>query len=614
MPIYYFDGGIIGRSSGRSAVGAAAYRSAEKLRSHAAGSAAYRAGDELREGEGVIVHDYRRKGGVRHSEIMLPQTEILLADKVGDGAEMRRRKINHAPPEFKDRETLWNAVEASEKRKDAQLAREIIVGLQREFELQEQIAVLREYIKDNFVDKGMCADFNIHDKKDGNPHAHIMLTTRHVTPDGFGLKNTSWNDKALFLGWRESWADVNNRMFERKGLAERIDHRSYEDQGIDREPMIHLGYEAAALERKGIKTERGNHNREVMRRNAERETLKAEHKQEITKSATHENPVNDEHSIEKTVHNTEEMRKISKLEKELQKIREAQKTAPYIENPVKFENEPPFVSPLEKQLKAEKAMQHLEKMQEKQNGAEQIAKRMNALKEKYIAYEAEKNPLIAQHNKDKLELPPLEYRAELIEEHAKNIEVLQGRAAQLQEARQNVRLLEFKKKKDLDEKLAQATQELGRAQDFFKNRFHIDPSQAYEELKRLQEEIRAKQKELNAKQVMVQSIREKQDSIELEYHTQKLLNETRPDHEQISHLLEQMHQPPKSVREQQLQERIERQLNVIGDTSFQKVIDNLPPYEARILTNIRQQAKERERIKEMERAEQERDHSFERGR
>jgi hypothetical protein len=126
LPIYYFDGGIIGRSSGRSAVGAAAYRAAERLCSRAPGSAAYRAGDELREGKGVIVHDYTRKGGVRHSEIMLPKD---------------------APPEFKDRETLWNVVEASEKRKDAQLAREIIVGLQREFELQEQIAVLREYIK-----------------------------------------------------------------------------------------------------------------------------------------------------------------------------------------------------------------------------------------------------------------------------------------------------------------------------------------------------------------------------------------------------------------------------------------------------------------------------------
>jgi hypothetical protein len=412
-----------------------------------------------------------------------------------------------------------------------------------------------------------------------------MLTTRHVTPDGFGLKNAKWNEHALFLGWRENWADVNNCMFERKGLAERIDHRSYEDQGIDREPMIHLGYEAAALERKGIKTERGNHNREVQKRNEERENLK-------------------QLKVEKSEQDTEELRKIAKeaqLEKELQKIREAQKTARHMENPIKSENEPPFVSALEERLKAEKAMQHMEKMREQQSSAEQTAKRMNELKEKYVELEATKNLLIAQYNRDKLEIPPLEYRAELMEEHAKNLEVLQGRAAQLQETRQKVRLLEFKKKKDLDEKLALATPELGRAQDFFKNRFRIDPNQAYEELKRLQDEIRAKQKELNAKQIIVQAIREKQDSIELAYHTQKLLNETRPDHEQISHLLEQMRQPPKSIREQQIQERIERELNVIGDTSFQKVIDNLPPYEAHILTNIREQAKEREELLRFER-------------
>jgi hypothetical protein len=206
-------------------------------------------------------------------------------------------------------------------------------------------------------------------------------------------------------------------------------------------------------------------------------------------------------------------------------------------------------------------------------------------------------------------LPPLAYRAELIEEHAKNIEVLQGRVEQLREARQNVRLLEFAKKKDLAEKLANATQELGRAQDFFKNRFHIDPSQAYEEMKRLQDEIRTKQEELNAKQIIVQDIRKKQDSIELAYHTQKLLNETRPDHEQINSLLEQMRQPRQSVREQQIRERIEHQLSTVSDTSFQKVIDTLPPYEAHILTNIREQAKERQRQIELSK---ERDRTIER--
>jgi len=89
----------------------------------------------------------------------------------------------NAPPEFTDRENLWNSVEASKTRKNSQLAREIIVALPRELDLEEQIEVMREYVRENFVNKGMIADFAIHDKGDDNPHAHIMLTTRHVTRD-----------------------------------------------------------------------------------------------------------------------------------------------------------------------------------------------------------------------------------------------------------------------------------------------------------------------------------------------------------------------------------------------------------------------------------------------
>ncbi len=568
MTIYYFDGGIIGRSSGRSSVGAAAYRAAEKLYSKSVGAAAYRSGDELREcDDGVIVHDYTRKKGVVHSEIVLPKD---------------------APPEFVDRQTLWNAVEASERRKDAQLAREIVIALQREFDLKEQKEILREYIKENFTDKGMVTDFSIHDKKDGNPHAHILLTFREVTPKGFGLKNTDWNETKLFLEWRKSWADVNNRMFERKCLEERIDHRSYKSRGIDREPMVHLGHKDAALERKGVKTEKGNHNREVQKRNQERAAQKEAQ------------PL----KVEKSEQNVEELRQIAKevkLEKELQKIREAQKTARYIENPIDPEVEPPFVSELERHLKAEKAMQHLEKMQEQQNNAEQIVKRMTALKENFIALEKEKTSLIELHNHVSLELPPLEYRAELLEEHAQNIETLQGKTAQLLESRQNVRLLEFKKKKEVDAKIEQARQELARAQDFFKNRFNADPTKALEEIKRLQTEIRAKKNELKTTHVRVQIIRDKQAVLELEYRIQKLLNEIHPDYERISQLLEQIDKPPESVRERQIRERAERHLETITDHYFEKAIEKLPAHQAQILTNIREQTKEREALLKFER-------------
>jgi len=423
-----------------------------------------------------------------------------------------------------------------------------------------------------------------------------MLTTRHVTPDGFGGKNRDWDKDTELVKWRENWANITNRKFEEKGLAERIDHRTLRAQGINREPTIHLGHEASALEKKGIRTERGDYNREIQKRNEER-AKKAEHKREITPYHA-ESKETAQFKIGATEPRTEEL---SKLEKELQKMREARKTAQYIEKPIETESEPPYVSALEKQLKAEKAMQRIEKTREQQNGAEQTAKRMNALREKYIELETAKNALMAEHNREKQEITNREYRAELMDEHAKNIETLQSRAAQLQENRQNMRLLDFKKKKAIDEKIALATRELEQAQAYFKNRFNVDPRQAYQEIKHLQEEIREKQEKLNNKQITVQSIRKKQETIELEYHTQKLLNETCPDHQQISGLLEQTHQPPQSTRDKILRDRIEHQLNTINDASFQKVIDKLPPYEVHILSNIREQTKEQEQLHKYER-------------
>jgi len=243
---------IIGRSSGRSAVGAAAYRRSAKMQSVA--HAAYQSGEKLIEKGDKITLDYRAKGGVVHSEIILPEG---------------------APPEFMDAQILWNAAEASETRKNAQLAREIIVALPQEFNLDEQVEVLRAYLQENFVKIGMIADFSIHNNQATNPHAHIMLTMREVSRDGFGKKNRDWNKKENLLEWRKAWANINNDMFERKGLAERIDHRSYKEQGLDRLPYIHMGHEAAALEKKGIRTAKGDYNREIRRHNEEQETRAA---------------------------------------------------------------------------------------------------------------------------------------------------------------------------------------------------------------------------------------------------------------------------------------------------------------------------------------------------
>jgi hypothetical protein len=116
----------------------------------------------------------------------------------------------------------------------------------REFDLGEQIEVLREYIKENFTAKGVIVDLNVHDTGNGNPHAHLMFPTCHVSSEGFGLKNLDLDNRMSLLVWRESLAEVNNRKFEEKGLEKRIDHRTLEAQGIDREPTIHLGHKACA--------------------------------------------------------------------------------------------------------------------------------------------------------------------------------------------------------------------------------------------------------------------------------------------------------------------------------------------------------------------------------
>ena len=209
----------------------------------------------------------------------------------------------HAPPEFQDRSTLWNSVEEIEKSSDAQLAREIEVALPVELSRAEQLALVRAFVKDNFVAEGMCADFALHDKGDGNPHAHIMLTIRPLRSDGKwgpkcrkvydldsqgnripdgkgGWKNhredtTDWNNRDNAEKWRAAWATYANRALETAGRPERIDHRSYERQGVNKIPSIHMGVAASQMERKGIQTEKGNINRQITADNKLLKELKA---------------------------------------------------------------------------------------------------------------------------------------------------------------------------------------------------------------------------------------------------------------------------------------------------------------------------------------------------
>ncbi len=237
MAIYHFSAKVISRANGSSAVASAAYRSASELHD-----------DRLNRD-----HDFSNKAGVIHSEVMLPEG---------------------APERLNDRTTLWNEVEAGEKRKDAQLAREVEFSIPREMNRKQGVQLARDFVKKQFVDHGMVADLNVHwDKaKDGTPkpHAHVMMTMREVGPEGFGKKNRDWNSTELLKDWREAWsAHVNERMAE-LGLEGRIDHRSYEAQGIGLEPQHKIGPAASRRPEQGLEAERIEDHTRIARENGDR--------------------------------------------------------------------------------------------------------------------------------------------------------------------------------------------------------------------------------------------------------------------------------------------------------------------------------------------------------
>lgn len=237
MAIYHFSAKVISRSTGRSAVAAAAYRSASRLYDDRTAQA----------------FDYSRKTGVLHSEILLP-----------DGA----------PERWSDRQALWNEVEWGEKRKDAQLAREMEFALPRELQPADAIELARAFAEREFVRRGMIADLNVHCDigEDGlpKPHAHVMLALREVGADGFGAKARDWNSTALLEHWREAWAEHVNARLAELDHDIRIDHRSLKDQGIDLEPQFKIGPAAARSEARGRASERADQHRDIARRNGER--------------------------------------------------------------------------------------------------------------------------------------------------------------------------------------------------------------------------------------------------------------------------------------------------------------------------------------------------------
>lgn len=270
MPCPHFDVKIIQRSKRQSAVASAAYQSGERLFSEYDQKQKY----------------YSHKSEIVHTEIMLPP---------------------HAPPEYADRNTLWNAAEAIEKQWNSQLARRFVLAIPRELPPEQYADLIRDYCREFFVSKGMIADFAIHDKGDGNPHAHILLTMRAMDETGKWLPKSrkvydldengerirlasgrwkshkedtvDWNEQYHAEEWRHGWEIVQNKYLELAGSPERIDMRSYERQGLDIIPTVHMGTAVSALERKGIATNIGNLNRDIKAANrmmnAIRSTIKS---------------------------------------------------------------------------------------------------------------------------------------------------------------------------------------------------------------------------------------------------------------------------------------------------------------------------------------------------
>ena len=264
MALFHFNVTQVKRSEGQSAIASAAYRSGEKLYSE-------------RYGE---YSDYTRKGGVICTDILLPP---------------------HVPPEFADRQTLWNAVEKVERGKKAQLAYSFEISMQNEFSLEENMALTREFLQKEFVSRGMTVDLCFHEKEteEGgtpNPHFHFLCPIRPMNPDGtWGYKQhrvyeldeggnrirdkngkfvynavptTDWGSPETLKHWRQTWAEMCNAKFAEKGLSVRIDHRSYERQGVDLLPTVHEGPAVRAMEKKGIATDKGEFNRWIKATNA----------------------------------------------------------------------------------------------------------------------------------------------------------------------------------------------------------------------------------------------------------------------------------------------------------------------------------------------------------
>ena len=405
---------VISRGKGRSAVGASAYRAGEKITNEYDG----------------ITHDYTNKKGIEYTEVILPE---------------------NAPKAFKDRKILWNEVEKIEKSSKAQLSREVEIALPKELSLEENINLLKEYVLENFVKSGMCADIAVHDKKDGNPHAHIMLTMRPIQENGeWGgkskkeytldkdgkkiydkkkktykcktIKATNWDEKETLGKWRENWAIKVNERLLANNIQEKISHLSLEEQGIERIPQIHIGPTAAAIEKNGSSSDRATMNRAIKKENQRIEQIKLEVKECKIEA----------NDVQK---NIEYLEKVKALEE-----KEPVKTSQEKEEPKEIKKEVSYKDIENKYIELKKATKL--KIQKYNNVCEQ--------------WKEEKSSLLE------------------IEQSKESFEKMKKERDELISEKESLKLWNFNKKKEIELKIENYDNSIEQAESNFKNKFQID--------------------------------------------------------------------------------------------------------------------------------------------
>ena len=525
MAIYHFSVKNISRNGGRSAVAAAAYILGEKLFNEQEGkeydysnrnrsataAAAYISGNRLTNEQDEQTHDFSAKGGIIHSEVMLPE---------------------NAKSEYADPSVLWNTAEKSEKNANARTAREIVVALPIEFSDEQKIKFLQRFVKEMFVEAGMCAGFSIHagkhkhqrdeenksdvNIKPDNPHAHILLTVRPLDKngdfcttksrkeyildkDGNRIKLSSgewksrkinlvdWNDKEMLEKWRREWANAVNKELERIGVDKRIDHRTLKEQGIDREPQIHIGVAAKEIERRGEVSERARKNGEIIERNRQKELDK-------------------------------------------------------------------------------------------------IAQTMHEYKRGYVALDKEVSVLERENNNIEHEIRTLKQKSGQMSERAEYIQRLNKQIDELKREREGMGFFKNKEKKELDRRVQMLETSYNQAVNSFEKNYSVKPDQSEAMAKQLEykaQNLKQSQEEIKNK---LTPLVERKESFEMWYKRQVILLEISPNCQAVQERLKRLNEAsPVNVR----------RLETITQADFEKVTAGLKPEQVREFIRRREQEKTR---------------------